>query len=537
MSNPTAQAFKEKGNKAFQEKNYQEAIEHFTKAIEADPNDHVFYSNRSACYASLQNYESALQDAHKCVELKPDWVRGYTRKGLAEYYLGKYSEAAGTYKKGLELDPENAQLKEGLEKAQSHLQNPFAQMFTGENLTKLMTNPKTSGFFQQQDFVNMLNMVQQNPQMAQMVMQDQRFMTCMGVILGFDMEAPPEEQKQPPKEETPKEAPKEAPKKELSEAEKLKNQGNECYKKKKYDEAIQYYDKALELEPNDILYINNKAAVYLAKKDFDKCIELCNEALTKGREVMADFGKIAKAYSRKGLALAEKGLLEEAIQATKDSLMEYSDDRVKFQLKNLEKLKRKKDEEAYVNPEVAEQHNVSANEFFKSGKFKDAINEYTEAIKRNPKNSKYYSNRAAAYIKVMEPAHACEDSAKAIELDPNFVRAYGRKGNAHMIMKEYHKAMDSFSEGLKLDPENAECKDGYARVMNAISSSGDQPDEERLKQAMADPEIQNILRDPQIQQVLKDLQENPQQSQGYLTDPKIRNALNKLMAAGVVKMG
>jgi len=37
----------------------------------------------------------------------------------------------------------------------------------------------------------------------------------------------------------------------------------------------------------------------------------------------------------------------------------------------------------------------------------------------------------------------------------------------------------------------------------------DKPDEERVRHAMADPEIQMLLKDPRISQVLKDMQENP----------------------------
>jgi stress-induced-phosphoprotein 1 len=39
------------------------AVDAFTKAIELNPSDHVFYSNRSGAYASLQDYDSALEDA------------------------------------------------------------------------------------------------------------------------------------------------------------------------------------------------------------------------------------------------------------------------------------------------------------------------------------------------------------------------------------------------------------------------------------------------------------------------------------------
>lgn len=88
-----ANEYKTLGNKEFQANNYEAAIEHFTKAIELNPNDHLFYSNRSACYASIEEYERALEDADICVSQKPDWAKGYTRKGLAEFYLGKLDES------------------------------------------------------------------------------------------------------------------------------------------------------------------------------------------------------------------------------------------------------------------------------------------------------------------------------------------------------------------------------------------------------------------------------------------------------------
>jgi hypothetical protein len=37
----------------------------FAQAIELDPNNHVLYSNRSACYASIKDFDGALKDAIK----------------------------------------------------------------------------------------------------------------------------------------------------------------------------------------------------------------------------------------------------------------------------------------------------------------------------------------------------------------------------------------------------------------------------------------------------------------------------------------
>ena len=70
-----ANAWKKEGNLALQEKKFQDAVNCYTEAIKLDASNHIFYSNRSAAYASLGQYEKALDDANKTVELKPDWPK------------------------------------------------------------------------------------------------------------------------------------------------------------------------------------------------------------------------------------------------------------------------------------------------------------------------------------------------------------------------------------------------------------------------------------------------------------------------------
>jgi stress-induced-phosphoprotein 1 len=45
------------------------------------------------------------------------------------------------------------------------------------------------------------------------------------------------------------------------------------------------------------------------------------------------------------------------------------------------------------------------------------------------------------------------------------------------------------------------------------------------------------MRDPRVVQLLKDFQENPKSAQDAMRDPFLSEAINKLIAAGVVKMG
>ena len=137
-------------------------------------------------------------------------------------------------------------------------------------------------------------------------------------------------------------------------------------------------------------------------------------------------------------------------------------------MKRCEKQKKEAEAKAYLNPDIANEHKDKGNALFKEGSFPAAIKEFDEGLRRDPKNKACYSNRAACYLKLMDPVQALKDADKAVALDKDFVRAWARKGTAHQMMKEYHKAMEAFEKGLKLDPNSAECKQGYDKTVMLI---------------------------------------------------------------------
>jgi len=112
-----AEDFKESGNKAYSAKNYKEAITLYTKAVDADPTNHIYYSNRSASYYGLQNWDLAMKDALKCIELKGDWSKGYFRKAVVLMELKKYEEAVDAFQKSVNYDPGNADIRARLDEA------------------------------------------------------------------------------------------------------------------------------------------------------------------------------------------------------------------------------------------------------------------------------------------------------------------------------------------------------------------------------------------------------------------------------------
>lgn len=317
-----------------------------------------------------------------------------------------------------------------------------------------------------------------------------------------------------------------------AEAQKMKQEGNDAYKKKDFSTALSKYGKAMDLDPNEITYYLNTAAVHFEMKNYTECVSTCNKAIDVGRENRADFKHIAKALARMGNAYRKSGDLKNAKMAYEKALTEHRTPDYKLCLSEIEVEFKKSEELAYVNPEIAEEEKLKGNNFFKSGDFSNAVKTYTEAIKRNPTDPKIYSNRAACFTKLMSFDLAIKDCDKCIELEPNFVKAYLRKAKAHQALSQASKAMNAYEKALEIDPNCSEAIDGY----KACSISNNSNPEEVRKQAMNDPEVQKILNDPAMRMILEQMQSDPQAIQEHLKNPKIAENFMKLREAGLISV-
>ncbi|CAH2036957.1 unnamed protein product, partial [Thlaspi arvense] len=128
----------EKGNQAFKESRFEEAISSYSKANSIKHLDPIVLGNRSAAYirfgqylkqrsASISEYrplngfdmsmlgELALKDADKLMNLQSSSVKSYTTKACALMLLERYEVARDTILSGLQIDPFSDPLRSNLQ--------------------------------------------------------------------------------------------------------------------------------------------------------------------------------------------------------------------------------------------------------------------------------------------------------------------------------------------------------------------------------------------------------------------------------------
>lgn len=99
--------FKQLGNACVKDKNYKEAVVHYSNGLRKNPTDYFLYSNRSFAYLKLKQYYYALSDAEKVILERPDFVKGYFRKAEVLRETFQYDEALLNYGRALKLEPNN----------------------------------------------------------------------------------------------------------------------------------------------------------------------------------------------------------------------------------------------------------------------------------------------------------------------------------------------------------------------------------------------------------------------------------------------
>jgi len=128
----------------------------------------------------------------------------------------------------------------------------------------------------------------------------------------------------------------------------------------------------------------------------------------------------------------------------------------------------------YKKAKLLQTKKEAGNLAFKSAKWQDAYNLYTEALEIDPNNKKMnaalYYNRATVSSKLNKLDQSITDCTKAIEIDENYVKAYLRRAKCYEDKEEHEKAVFDYEAVFKID-KSKEHKELLSRAKLELKKS------------------------------------------------------------------
>ncbi len=245
----------------------------------------------------------------------------------------------------------------------------------------------------------------------------------------------------------------------------LAKQGERAYLTGNIQLAIQHYEAAAQLVPNDmdILFEYGRMLVYrsYAGRSYRFRAE---QALEVARQAVETAPDSARAHALLCLALLENGRAEEAIGAglTAQQLApNYAEAKAYLSMayRNAGRPNQAfqmADEAVQLDPNSLDARRALALGLAYVGEFEAAIQQYERAIQIHPRFDALYFELAVYYKAQFnyEAAIAAYDMVLAME--PDNVKAYTRKCETYFTMREDQLAQEACEQALQLDPDYAE---------------------------------------------------------------------------------
>ena len=174
------------------------------------------------------------------------------------------------------------------------------------------------------------------------------------------------------------------------------NLGGYLYNKGHIKEAMEHYQKAIQIDPNYAEAQNNLGAALAAEGQFDEAIENYHKAI----QIRPDF---AYALNNLGMALAARGQFDDAIKNYRKAIQ--------------------------ISPNFADALGNLGAALTVKGRSDEALGYYRQALAIDPNSAGAQNNLGILLAKQGRTAEAIEYYQKAIELNPNRAEFYNNLGN------------------------------------------------------------------------------------------------------------
>ena len=232
------------------------------------------------------------------------------------------------------------------------------------------------------------------------------------------------------------------------------------------EEAIECYDKALEINPKDSVFWYNKGITLYKLGKKEEAIECYDKALEID-------DKYVDAWNNKGIALSDSSRKDEAIVCY-DKALEIDNKYVNAWGNKgnvLDDLGRK-EEAIECYDKVLEIDNKDTTTWNNKGivlsalgRYEEAIECYNEALKINNKYVDAWNNKGLALSNLGRNDEAIDFYDEALEIDNRYVNAWNNKGVALENLRKYKEALEAYEEAIKLNPNSILFKNNKGDVL------------------------------------------------------------------------
>lgn len=251
----------------------------------------------------------------------------------------------------------------------------------------------------------------------------------------------------------------------IDEANKLASQGWQFWEQKDYENAILKFNEAIQLNPNNQHLYWQRGCSYEGLKnynqaisDFTKAIDLYEKKLNSRKFIerfdmmmlSVEYDNRASNYKRvKKYDMAildytkEIDLYQKRLTLSIQEILQKS-------ISETEKSKELKEEKEFVNEMIAAQYHRRAECYEELKNYNQAISNYTQAMKFDPKDPYSYLNRGHCYEELKNYEQAISDYTQAIKLDPKDPDAYYYRGDCYEKLGQYEKAGQDFAKAKRL---------------------------------------------------------------------------------------
>ena len=115
-----------------------------------------------------------------------------------------------------------------------------------------------------------------------------------------------------------------------------------------------------------------------------------------------------------------------------------------------------------------DKHFAAAMELASKGQLEEAIAEYDEAVRINPRDVAAYSNQGTLYNQLEQYQQAIESFSLAIGVNPNFNVLYNNRSISYYSLGEYELALKDLNRFIKVEPNSPDAFVGRAMVYTQL---------------------------------------------------------------------